>query len=394
MNIVFYFVDSFDPEKGGIGRVSCNLAKNFVEKGHSVCFVTLSDEKYTPIGKQLILDRKEICLESNISKFSDFVIENKVDIIISQSSYNDSHITELPYFVKKRTGAKLLFVFHSTPMYSALALSETSSPIVPTEKTFSKQYRRIMRRLLKKQKQQSRNRKVGKLVKYLSEISEGVVFLASQYIGEAQKISGVFTENKFFAIGNSNTYAWEDVNLSEEKENTILFVGRLSLEKRPEKSLLLWKNIQHQYPDWNMKIVGDGILKNDLQILIDKFQLERCSLEGFQNPKPYYEKAKIIVVPSDYEGFGMSITEAMQHKVVPVAFNTYSALPDIIEDGITGMCVKPYDLKEFQQKLQILMDNDPLRLAMAEKANETVRRFDETKIGQQWELLLQKLLKV
>ena len=155
--------------------------------------------------------------------------------------------------------------------------------------------------------------------------------------------------------------------------------------------MLLWKRLQSRFPSWNLKFVGGGCLKESLEELNDKWKLERCSIEGRQDSAPYYSKAKILLLTSDFEGFPMVIMEAMQHGVVPVAFNSFEALEDIIEDGVTGLAVKPYDLDEFENKLVCLMEDENKLAAMSSAAKISVRKLNVSAIVDKWFQLFRKI---
>ena len=395
MNILFYARNGFNPKNGGIERVSNILTKEFVRRGHKVYFITKvsgeADPTYVPITEEVFLPNSEdFCTPESADFFTEYVKKRNIDIIICQHSLEDVDYTS-PYFAKQRTGAKLLYAIHTTPYIYSYMIADTSRPIFSFERGLLKGYRRIMRAIFKKQKQKKRNSKMGERLLKLCNMGDGLVFLAPQYINSALSISSILDSKKMFAIGNPNTYAEEDI-VELPKENTLLFVGRLSREKKPEKVLLLWKRLQNRFPSWNLKIVGGGLLKEPLEELKDKWKLERCSIEGRQDPAPYYAKAKIILLTSDFEGYGMVLTEAMQHGVVPVAFNSFEALDDIIAGGTAGLAVKPYKLNEFENKLSLLMEDENKLAAMSSAANISVKRFGIASIADQWIDLFNKIL--
>lgn len=391
MNILFYAYDGFNPNHGGIERVSNNLTKGFLALGHKVYFISWRvNEEVSQLVEQISLpNQQEICSNENIDLFTDFVVSRNIDVIICQHSYFKD-FSSLPYIVKHNTGVKLLYAFHTTPNFRALYIAETSCPILPSERTFFKHYKRITRALLKKQKQKSRNKKMGQQIRFLHEIGDGVVFLSEKYIPQALEISELTRTDKFFFAGNPNTYESSEI-ISSEKENVLLFVGRLSAEKRPEKAMKIWQNIQHDFPDWEMKIVGDGVLMDDLLHLKNSMKLERFSLEGYHDPTSYYEKAKILLVPSDFEGFGMSILEAQQHGVVPFTFKTFDALTEVMNDNISGITVTPYDLKEFETKLTDLMKNPEKQIEMAEAGRILSEKFALSNIIKQWQVIFSRI---
>ena len=395
MKILFFSYLGFNPKNGGVERVSNLLAKEFIRKGYEVFFITKhpgeADSSYRPIVEEVFLpDSENYCTPGSSDFFTEYVKKRNIDIIICQHPLD--HVDYIsPYLAKQRTGAKLLYVFHTNPYMYGLEIADTTIPIFSFERGLAQGYRRIMRAVFKKQKQNKRNRRMGEHLLRLSNMGDGLVFLAPQYINSALRISGIQDSKKLFAIGNPNTYAEEDI-VELPKENTLLFVGRLSREKKPEKVLLLWKRLQNRFPSWNLKIVGGGLLKEPLEVLKDKWKLERCSIEGRQDPAPYYAKAKIMLLTSDFEGYGMVLTEAMQHGVVPVAFNSFEALDDIIAGGTAGLAVKPYNLKEFENKLAFLMEDDNRLAAMSSAAKISVKRFDIASIADQWIELFNRIL--
>ena len=395
LNIVFFAQRGFNPKNGGIERVSDVLAKGFSEAGHHVEYVTWHSEdecgEFIPPFNQLILpDQEQVCGSDNIKAFANLVISANVDVIICQYALEREE-TVLPYLVKKKTGVKLIYVYHSSPNFEALSLENLPRPILSREKRWHRQFKRITRIVFKKQKQAARNKRVGALFSELYAMGDALVVLSEKYIPVVQQLSGINSTEKLYAIGNPNTYHTSEVIIGK-KENTVLFVGRLYSEKRPEKAMQLWQRVQYKFPDWNMKMLGVGSLKKDLRELHQVLNLERFFLEGSQNPQSYYAKAKIFIMLSDYEGFPMALTEAMHYGVVPVVFNTFQALPEIIEDNVTGVSVTPFDLDEFEEKLTVLMCNDEKRAKMAEKARVSVERFALPNIIKKWEEIFEKIM--
>ncbi len=393
MNIAIYVSDGFNPKHGGIERVSSIETDIFRKLGHNVFYVSRHPEdtkEFHPIAEEVFLPMPHNdCAKENVDMFTEYVRSRSIDVILCQYPF-EKGFTTLPYLVKKNTGVKLLYAVHQTPDYTSLSIEETSCPILPSEKRLSRQVRRIMRILFKKQKRKSHDKKMGDILREVYEMGDGVILLSKEFMPIYQRLTHVTSAEKFFAIPNPNTYEPEQI-VDRDKENTLLFVGRLAIEKRPEKVLTLWKRIQYRFPDWNLKIVGAGELKEDLEILKRKMKLERCFIEGRQDPQPYYEKAKILLMTSDFEGFGMVLTEAMQNGTVPMAFNSFKALTDVIQDEKTGVIVNAFDLDEYEKKLVELMSDEDKRKRMAQAAKEDVKKFSRERITEHWENLFRQL---
>ncbi|MCD8184688.1 MAG: glycosyltransferase [Bacteroides sp.] len=129
--------------------------------------------------------------------------------------------------------------------------------------------------------------------------------------------------------------------------------------------------------------MGDGPTRKELEA---KFAaIDRVSFVGYQNPEPFYRDASVICLTSDFEGWGMVLTETMMFGTVPVVFNSYAAVTDIIEDGETELLVPPFSCSKYVNALRTLMENEELRGHMSTSCRESVHRFDIQNIADQWE---------
>lgn len=126
--------------------------------------------------------------------------------------------------------------------------------------------------------------------------------------------------NKFFSIPN---YVDKNMilNLSEEykvnKKYDLFYFGRLSIEKNPLMFIEIIKNINNKKIKCVM--IGDGPLKEECFKKIKDYGLENnIDIVGFKdNPYPYILSSKIGIMPSKYEGFGLtSIESLILNKVV------------------------------------------------------------------------------
>ncbi|MFC1978717.1 glycosyltransferase family 4 protein [Chloroflexota bacterium] len=86
-----------------------------------------------------------------------------------------------------------------------------------------------------------------------------------------------------------------------------------------------------------------------------------------------YATAKIAVSPSIYEGFGLPAAEAMACGV-PIIGTTAGALPEVIEDNVTGILVPPKNPQALAQAIKTLIDNPELRCKMGIAGVERVKQ--------------------
>ena len=202
-------------------------------------------------------------------------------------------------------------------------------------------------------------------------------------------------QGKLDAIPNPLVF---DCEISEEalrqKENIVLVVGRM-LESPKKISLVIkvWHKLE-KYEDaasWNLKIVGEGPNLDDYKQMAHELGLKRISFEGFQQPQPYYEKAKIFLMTSAFEGFGMTLIEAQQMGVVPVVMDSFLSLHDIIKDGENGFIVPNNDIDAFAENVIGLMKNEKLLAELREGGLKSCQQFSVKKIVDRWDVLFNGL---
>ena len=95
---------------------------------------------------------------------------------------------------------------------------------------------------------------------------------------------------------------------------------------------------------------------------------------------------------SSCEGFGMVLVEALKYKCIPIAYNSFAALSDIIIDDVNGYAIPPFKEKLFIEKLHYLMSNENERNRLASNNTITLNKFDINKVSQQWMDLFNNLL--
>ena len=140
-------------------------------------------------------------------------------------------------------------------------------------------------------------------------------------------------------------------------------------------------------------MLGDGPDKGKLEDYCKRKDIKNIIFTGNVNPDSYYDAASILCMTSSYEGFGMVLTEALQHKCIPIAYNSFGALSDIIIDNVNGYSIPPFNEKIFVEKLQYLMSNADERERLAANNTVTLDKFDINKVSQQWLDLFDNLLK-
>jgi len=93
-----------------------------------------------------------------------------------------------------------------------------------------------------------------------------------------------------------------------------------------------------------------------------------------------YNMAKVYVMPSFYEGFGLPVLEAMNTGTPVVSANTAS-LPEVV--GEAGVLFDPYDCHEMAQKISLVWNDENLQKELVEKGFEQVKKFSWKKMAEE-----------
>ena len=157
------------------------------------------------------------------------------------------------------------------------------------------------------------------------------------------------------------------------------------------------KHVQEKHENVMLKIVGSGPLERKLKALIKDLELER-NVEILKNVsdmglRNLYNSSDIFVLPSvldsqgNTEGLGVVLLEAMACKL-PVIGSDIGGIPDIIQDGETGLLVPEKDVTGLSRSIINLIEDEELRERIARTGYFNIKgRFS-------WEKIAEKYLKV
>lgn len=183
--------------------------------------------------------------------------------------------------------------------------------------------------------------------------------------------------------------------ITNHQQKVVLFLGRFSKEKGVLRLIDIWKKVQEnaEFKEWKLIIVGDGVLKEQIE---DKIKALHLSTSIIIKPftkevEKEYLGASIYAMSSYNEGFGMVLIESASYGLPSVAFDI-AGLSDIIENEKSGFLIEDDDLKDYADKLQILMRDENLRKTMGENAKELVKkRFSKEIVLKKWQDLFASL---
>ncbi|MGL5562257.1 MAG: glycosyltransferase [Tannerellaceae bacterium] len=396
MNILFVSDVPFDPSYGGLERITDNLAKEFLKRGYNVyylCHYSKCSASNTAVKQEYLPSGRLIVNDLDVEFYHNYLIENKIDIVINQRglAFWSSYL-----FNVGKSNAKLVAVLHNNPTEGYFSLKDEFYNRNGSFQSRLKNLLKIItwpfslffvRKIL--------YHRYTRHYKQLFQNSNKVILLSNLFIDELSKVYRGSLD-KVAIIPNINTYKDIEVDFSK-KEKILLYVGRLSYnQKRIDRLINIWRLIEldSRSSEWRLVIVGSGEEENKLKALVSKFNLKRVFFEGVQSDViNYYKTASIFALTSSYEGFPMSLGEAMINGCVPVLFDSFAAASDIVDCDVNGILVSPFDIEQYSNRVLDLMCNHELREIMARNAILKVDNFSAARILTLWDDLLISLCK-
>lgn len=163
-----------------------------------------------------------------------------------------------------------------------------------------------------------------------------------------------------------------------EKQSVIITIGRLSPEKGHHVLLDAAQRVVEERSDVLFLFVGDGPCKQSLISQVKQKGLEQNTLFlGFRQDIPaLLQISTIMALPSLREGLSVSLIEASA-CYLPIVASRIGGIPEVVEDGVSGILVPPGDNLAMAKSILHLLDMPELRSAMGQEGRIiAVRRFD------------------
>lgn len=178
------------------------------------------------------------------------------------------------------------------------------------------------------------------------------------------------------------------------KRKEVLYVGRLSYaDKRVDRLLRIWSLVEADFPDWELKVVGDGSERANLEKEAARLGLRRVRFCGHSTRVgEHYATGAILCMTSSFEGWPLVLIEAQAAGVVPIAFGCSGGVRRIVgDDRRTGILVEPFDEKCYAGELAALMRDEGLRSAMQPAMLAKASEYSLENTGRMWDRMLGEL---
>lgn len=378
---------------GGIEVVTAVLANSFVKHGHKVCIATFNP----PVGMMIEKTDSKIaiytlgnyeCSKANVKKLRNILVENKIDVVINQWG--------LPYIpckilnkAKRGLSIKTIAVYHNQIDTNAriknakIAITSTNNPI---------------KKFLLNIKKKIVSAITSASMRYVYKHSDVYLVLSESHVDLFKRFTRINNPQKLMVQTNPVTIDTSAFQYAQsDKQNEIIYVGRIDYnQKRVYRVIDTWALLEDKFPDWQLTVIGDGTERENVEQQAKSLNLKHVNFEGFQNPEPFYKRASLLLLTSEYEGFPLVLAESMGYGVVPIVYESYSAVRDIISDGINGIIV-PYNSNGYDARLAahiisgIITDNNK-RNSLAMAAIDKSKSYNIENVYSSWENTFKRMI--
>ena len=212
----------------------------------------------------------------------------------------------------------------------------------------------------------------------------------------AEPIKKRFPKLKTVVIGNVVPQYTEEAELSRVKEQyKIIYIGRLVKKiKRPHLLIEAFSKVAESFPHWIVEIWGDGSQKSYQWMMKASIRRKRLSNRIFfkgttDDVASVLQTGDVFVFPSAFEGFGLTLAEAMSMGLPVVGCKSCVAANELIQDGVNGLLAEE-GADGLAQSMRMLMENQDLRMKMGKAARASMRKYEASAIWAVWEELLKE----
>ena len=170
-------------------------------------------------------------------------------------------------------------------------------------------------------------------------------------------------------------------------------VGRLEWVKGFDLLIDCWKELKKEHPNWHLDIYGEGTMRAELQLQINRLELQDdvklCGRnENIMDVYPHYS---LHVMPSRYEGQGIALIEAQACALPSVVTDYIYGASDIVTSRFNGILVRQGDKEAMVNAILEMMDSEKLRQEYGNNARIVAQKYAKDNIICKWVKLISSL---
>ena len=380
MNILF-LLHSY-PKIGGIEMVTQTISQ-YLKKKHNLYYLARIADNSVVMDQTNCFYFPSKSKKESIYYYNTLISKLQIDIVINQGPFLPfNNIISNP---ERNKNVRIFSFVHFAPGFEF----ERIKYVWMTEKKSIKRLYKQIKTKLGLNTLQYNPDKTRKKYRDLYNICNKTVVLSPAYIKTFKDIYKLNESSKLISIPNPTKYTCHDNNILSKKKKIVLFVGRLELEsKRVDRLLSIWKSIENK-DDWNLKIIGDGPHREELERMVRNDNVEQVTFLGQQNDiQPFYEEASIIVLTSTYEGLSLCFIEGIQYGAVPISFDVSYGNRELLKAISPDIIIEPFSLDTYSRKLTELMHDNIYRNTLSRNALQKSTEYLLENIGEKWDNLL------
>lgn len=192
----------------------------------------------------------------------------------------------------------------------------------------------------------------------------------------------------------------EEIVKTRPSSHIVLGMGRLSHEKGFDMLIDAFSNLAHDFPEWKLRILGEGPLRDSLQATINQRGLQnQIELPGWvADPELALDQGDLFVLPSRYEGFPNALLQAMSRGLPCIGFDCQGGLADIAMHELHVLLLPTKDRSEvssihaLENTMREFMQNEELRKEIATINLKSTEKFSIARYFQSWDQLIEQTL--
>ena len=217
---------------------------------------------------------------------------------------------------------------------------------------------------------------------YIITLTEADKENYKKILGRKTRISAIY-----------NMVSKMEKNEDVPRENWIVTAGRLTHQKGIEYLAEIAVSVLQKHQDWKWLILGDGEDRTILEQAIAENKLEdQLLLKGTVDQVDWYlDRAKLFVLTSRYEGFGMCLVEALQMHVPCISFDVKIGPSEIITNNQNGILIPAFECEQMIQEIDKLIDNPDKLEEMSANTMIGFERYQVESIKEKWKKVLKEL---
>jgi glycosyltransferase involved in cell wall biosynthesis len=349
--------DYLPPGGGGVEVVVDTLARQLVERGHSVEVLTLATAEN---GQPTLVDHEDV----TVHQFPTLDLTNVIGL---QSQFSPAVLTRFGGLVRK-IGADIVHVhnrFFFTTVAAALwkTVTQAETPLVTTLHLGPVDDIGGLAGLSARSFEHGFGRLLLRASDITIAVSEAVGGRATSLGAKSSQVRTIY-----------NGVDPEQFHPSETNDGkTLLFVGRLIRNKGPQVFVRALPAVLDAHPDAKVQLVGTGPMRDDLETLASNHDVaDAVTFRGhIPSVADAMRDAAVFCRPSFSEGLPLTLLEAMASGL-PAVVTPVAGVPEVVDDGTTGYLVPTDDSDALGQTLSELLADREQRTAVGTAARDYV----------------------